>query len=164
MNRLDEHHEGRWSADEVYLRICQVLAERTTCLRRKIGAVVVKNGQVMGTGVNGAPKGLPHCTLIGCLRDNKAIPAGTQIEICRGVHAEMNAIIRAGQIGCSGGTLYTNGFPCEICAKLCIQAELSRVVVAGDYQDRSGLTLLLQSGIEVVVLPALSELKTNGAS
>lgn len=161
---MDAHHDSRWSVDEVYLRICQVLAERTTCLRRKFGAVITHGEQIVGTGANGAPKGLPHCSSVGCLRDALSIPGGTRIEICRGMHAEQNAILRAGPGGCNGGTLYTNSFPCEVCAKLCIQAGLSRVVVAGDYPDRRGLTLLKQAGIEVTVLPPLDELRPPSSS
>lgn len=156
---MDPHQDGRWSVDEVYLRVCQVLAERTTCLRRKFGAVIIKNGAVAGTGTNGAPKGLPHCASVGCLRDAQSIPSGTRIEICRGIHSEQNAILQAGPDGCSGGTLYTNSFPCEVCAKLCIQAGITRVVVAGDYPDRRGLSLLLQAGVELTILPPLTDLR-----
>jgi len=153
------HSEGRWSTDEVYLRVCQVLAERTTCLRRKFGAVIARENQIVGTGVNGAPKGLPQCSSVGCIRDAQAIPSGTRIEVCRGVHAEQNAILQAGLAGCRGAALYISGFPCEVCAKLCIQAEIARVVVAGDYPDRRGLNLLRQAGIEVVIVPPLAELR-----
>ncbi|MGE5530037.1 MAG: deoxycytidylate deaminase [Patescibacteria group bacterium] len=159
---MAESHEGRWSVDEVYLRICQVLSERTTCLRRKLGAVVVdRGGRIAGTGVNGAPKGLPHCVSLGCLRAAENIESGTRIEVCRGIHAEQNALLEAGLDGCAGGTLYFNGFPCEVCAKLCIQTELSRVVVAGDYPDRHGLALLMQAGIEVAVYPPLPDLRAT---
>ena len=160
---MDVHQDGRWSVDEVNLRICQVIAERTTCLRRKFGAVITKDGSIAGTGTNGAPKGLPHCASVGCLRDALSIPSGTRIEVCRGVHAEQNAILQAGPNGCKGGTLYTNGFPCEVCAKLCIQAGVSRVVVAGDYPDRRGLGLLLQAGVELAIMPPLTELRATGA-
>lgn len=153
------HHDGRLSADEVYLRVCQVVAERSTCLRRHLGALIVKEGQILGTGINGAPKGLPPCASVGCIREAQGIASGTHIEICRGIHAEQNALLQAGLAGSKGAVLYTNGFPCEVCAKLCIQAEIARVVVSGDYPDRRGLDLLFQAGIEVVTLPPLEEIR-----
>ncbi len=160
---MEEHHDGRWSMDEVFLRICQVLAERTSCLRRKLGAVVVKDGQITGVGINGAPKGLPQCASVGCVRATQNIASGTRIEVCRGVHAEQNALLQAGISGSKGGILYTNGFPCEVCAKLCIQAEISRVVVSGDYPDQRGLKLLRQAGVDLVVLPPLEALRPSSA-
>ncbi len=158
---MDDRHENRWSTDEMYLRLCQVLAERTTCLRRRFGAIVVNEGRIVGSGVNGAPNGLAHCSEVGCLRDALSIPSGTQIEICRGVHAEMNALLQAGYSGCRGSTLYSNDFPCEICAKLCLQAGLARVVVAGDYPDRGGLSLLMKAGMEVAILPPMDEIRAH---
>lgn len=153
---MEATHESRWSVDEVYLHICHVLAERSTCLRRKLGAVIVKDGRIVGTGVIGAPKGLSQCATAGCIRDKERIASGTRLDVCRGVHAEQNALLQAGLVECRGAVLYMNGFPCATCAKLCIQAELDRIVISGDYPDRSGLSLLLQSGIEVVTLPPLS--------
>ncbi|NLG85098.1 MAG: cytidine deaminase [Firmicutes bacterium] len=156
---MEAYHDGRPSADEVYLRICRVVAERSTCLRRHLGAVIVKDGQITGIGINGAPKGLSPCASVGCIREIQGIASGTQIEICRGIHAEQNAILQAGLAGSQGAVLYTNGFPCEVCAKLCIQAEIARVVASGDYPDRRGLDLLFQAGIEVVILPPLEEVR-----
>lgn len=159
---MDGQAEGRWSTDEVCLRICQVLAERTTCLRRKLGALIVKEGRIQGIGVNGAPKGLPQCASVGCIRDAQSITSGTHIDICRGVHAEQNALLQAGLAGCNGAVMYVNGFPCEVCAKLCIQSDIARVVAAGDYTDRRGLALLQQAGIEVLIVPPLAGLRPPG--
>lgn len=149
----DSGRENRLSMDEVYLRICGDLSKRTNCLRRKIGCLIVRNGQIVASGFNGAPKGLPLCNTVGCLRDQMGIESGIKAEICRGVHAEQNAIIGGGVEKTSGATLYTNSYPCTICAKLIIQAEISRVVVSGEYPDEEGIKLLRQAGIQVSIMP-----------
>ncbi|HEX2954457.1 MAG TPA: cytidine/deoxycytidylate deaminase family protein [Bacillota bacterium] len=151
----DTGRESRLSMDEIYLQICRDLAKRTNCLRRQIGCLIVKNGQIVASGYNGAPKGLPLCSTKGCLRDELGIASGTQAEVCRGVHAEQNAIIGAGLDRASGATLYTNSFPCTVCAKLIIQAEIVRVVVGGGYPDREGIKLLKKAGIQVTIISDL---------
>ena len=145
--------ESRLSMDEIYLRICRDLSQRTNCLRRKIGCLIVRSGQIVASGLNGAPKGLPLCGTTGCLRDQMGIARGTRAEVCRGVHAEQNAIVGCGLEKTSGATLYTNSFPCPVCAKLIIQAEIGRVVICGDYPDDEGIKLLRQAGIQVTILP-----------
>ena len=145
--------ENRVSMDEVYLMLCQDLAQRTNCLRRHIGCVIVRNGQIIGSGFNGAPKGLPLCSASGCIRDRLGISSGTQASICRGVHAEQNALLSAGLDRTVNATLYTNSYPCTVCAKLIIQAEIARVVISGHYSDEEGVQLLRQAGVQVTVLP-----------
>jgi len=146
----------RISVDEYFMEIAKVVAKRSTCLRRQIGAVIVKNKIIVSTGYNGAPRGLPHCLDIGCLRDELGIASGERHEVCRGVHAEQNALIQAGR-SAEGATLYVNAYPCKICAKLIINAGIKRVVVSGEYSDTEGLDLLRDAGVEVVFLKDAKE-------
>lgn len=146
----------RISVDEYFMEIAKVVAKRSTCLRRQIGAVIVKNKIIVSTGYNGAPRGLPHCLDIGCLRDELGIASGERHEVCRGVHAEQNALIQAGR-SAEGATLYVNAYPCKICAKLIINAGIKRVVVSGEYSDTEGLDLLRDAGVEVVFLKDAEE-------
>ncbi|MDF2957426.1 MAG: Deoxycytidylate deaminase [Candidatus Alkanophagales archaeon MCA70_species_1] len=146
----------RISVDEYFMEIAKVVAKRSTCLRRQIGAVIVKNKIIVSTGYNGAPRGLPHCLDIGCLRDELGIASGERQEVCRGVHAEQNALIQAGR-SAEGATLYVNAYPCKICAKLIINAGIKRVVVSGEYSDTEGLDLLRDAGVEVVFLKDAKE-------
>lgn len=126
-----------------------LVSKRSTCKRRQIGAIVVKDKQVLSTGYNGAPRGLPHCLDIGCLRDELGIPSGTRHEICRAVHGEQNAIVQCGAKLAKGSTIYVNIKPCKICAKLIINAGISRVVYQGDYPDDEGLELLEEAGVRI---------------
>jgi dCMP deaminase len=134
--------------EENYSKICYVIAERSKCLRHKFGAAVVKNNEIIAAGYNGAPRKMPHCNDIGCLRDERNIEPGTSSEICRGVHAEQNALIQAGR-NAMDGTLYVNAYPCKICAKLIINARLKQVIISGEYIDKEGIELLKDAGIEV---------------
>lgn len=154
---------GRISFDEMYSWICYIIAERSTCLRRKTGCLIVQDGQVVAMGYNGAPKGLPHCSSMGCLND-AAGPRASQGEVCRGVHAEQNAVVQAGVDKCRGATLYVNAAPCQPCAKLIIQAEVGRVVISGDQNGFEGASLLRQSGVEVVVLDLPDALRHRPAA
>ena len=131
------------------MEMAELVSTRSTCIRRKIGAIVVKDKQVLSTGYNGAPRGLAHCLDVGCLRDELNIPSGTRHEICRAVHAEQNAIIQCGAKLAKGSTIYANVKPCKICAKLIINAGISRVVYQGDYPDDEGLELLEEAGVQV---------------
>ncbi len=144
--------DDRISWDEYFMNICEDVTLRSTC-RRQVGAVITVDNQIVSTGYNGSPKGLKHCSeLGGCMRELKNIPSGTHQEICRAVHAEQNAIIQAAVRGVSikGGTLYVNTFPCSICARMIINAELKRIVYLGDYQDKLSKEMLKESKIEVV--------------
>ncbi len=149
----------RPTLDEYFMEIAKVVAKRSTCLRQKVGAVIVKDKRILATGYNGAPSGLPHCDEVGCLREKLKIPSGERQELCRGVHAEQNAIIQAAKFGISvdGATLYSTHCPCIVCAKIIINAGIKRVVYGREYADRNGLELLKEAGIEIVYFPIDSE-------
>ncbi len=149
----------RPALDEYFMEIAKVVARRSTCLRQKVGAVIVKDKRILATGYNGAPSGLPHCDEVGCLREKLKIPSGERQELCRGVHAEQNAIIQAAKFGISvdGATLYSTHCPCIVCAKIIINAGIKRVVYGRRYADRDGLELLKEAGIEIVYFPLDSE-------
>ena len=133
-----ETGEDRPSFHEVFMEIAYTWAKRATCLRRKVGAVIAKDKQQLTAGYNGAPRGVPHCAEMGgCLRAKLGIPSGQRAEICRGTHAEQNAITQAAKFGISieGSTLYCNTFPCVICAKMILNAGINTVVYDSDYDD-----------------------------
>ncbi|MHA1156098.1 MAG: deoxycytidylate deaminase [Candidatus Heimdallarchaeota archaeon] len=144
----------RPTVHQYFTAMAELVSTRSTCLRRQFGCVIVQNGHAISTGYNGAPKGMPHCTDIGCLRDDLNIPSGTQHEICRGVHAEQNAIIQCAIHGEStkGATLYITGYPCKICAKMIINAMVERVVISGSYSDTEGIDLLKEAGVKVIMM------------
>ena len=128
---------ARPSWDEYFMEITRLVVSRSTCVRRQVGAVIVKDKKILATGYNGAPSGLPHCLEVGCLRDEMGIPSGERHELCRGLHAEQNAIIQAAYYGVSinGATLYCTNLPCIICTKMLINAGLARVVYEQGYAD-----------------------------
>ncbi len=143
----------RPSWDEYFIEIANVVAKRSNCVSRQVGAVITVDNQIVSTGYNGAPKGLHHCIdKGGCLRKLQNIESGTRQEICRAVHAEQNAIISAAIKGVSikGGTVYVNTYPCGICARMLINAEVKRIVYDSDYSDPLSKEMLDESGIEVV--------------
>ncbi len=146
---------NRPDLDSYFMEIAKVVSTRSTCLRQKVGAVIVKNKRILATGYNGAPSGLPHCEEVGCLREKLNVPSGERHELCRAVHAEQNAIIQAAVHGVSiaGGTLYTTHQPCIMCAKMIINAGIKRVVYGKKYADERGLEFLREAGIEVVYHP-----------
>jgi len=141
----------RPSWDEYFMAITRTVAERSTCRRRRVGAVVVADKRILTTGYNGAPTGLGHCLDIGCLREQQGVPSGERHELCRGLHAEQNAIIQAALSGVSirGGTIYTTHFPCVLCAKMLINAGIKRVVFADGYPDLLSRELLTEAGLMV---------------
>jgi dCMP deaminase len=138
--------------DEYFMEIASVVAKRSTCLRNQVGALFVKNKRLLTTGYNGAPAGLQHCDEVGCAREGVA--SGTRHELCRAVHAEQNAIIQAALHGVSieGATLYCTHQPCVLCAKMLINARISRVVYSRSYPDDTALRFLAQAGVEVTRL------------
>ncbi len=144
----------RPSWDEYFLNIAKLVATRSTCLRRKVGAVVVKNKQILATGYNGAPTGITHCDEVGCLRDKLAVPSGQRHELCRALHAEQNAFLQAARHGVSldGGTLYITVQPCSICAKMIINVGIRKIVVEGNYPDDFALQFLREGGIGITVV------------
>lgn len=141
----------RPTIDEYFMTICDDVARRATCRRRKIGAIIVKEKQILSTGYNGAPKRLPDCLEEGCLRDELKIESGTRHEVCRAVHAEQNAIIQCAYHGVSsnGATLYVNTPPCRICAKMIINAGIKEVKYKGDYPDKEAFSLFEKARIKI---------------
>ena len=124
--------------DSYFMEIAQVVSKRSTCLRRSVGAVLVKDKQILATGYNGTPKGLPHCEDVGCLREQLHVPSGQNHELCRGIHAEQNAVIQAAVHGSStdGATIYCTHQPCVVCTKILINAGIKRIVYANPYPDK----------------------------
>ena len=141
---------NRPDIDEYFLKIASVGAGRSTCRRHHVGAVAVKDKHILATGYNGAAAGLKDCLELGCLRDEKNIPSGTRHEICRGIHAEQNAIIQASLHGVSleGATVYVTHTPCILCAKMLANARVKRFVTFGKYADDSFVELFNEAGIE----------------
>jgi len=136
---------NRPSWDEYFLKMAFLVAERSTCLRHHVGAIIVKDRHVVTTGYNGAARRIDDCLKLGCLRNQLKIPSGERHEICRAIHAEQNAIIQAGVHGVTidGGTLYCTHSPCIICAKMIVNAGIKRVVTCGDYPDNFNLVIEL---------------------
>lgn len=143
----------RPSWDSYFLEIASVIAERSTCLRRKVGAVLVKDKRLLTTGYNGAPAGLAHCLEAGCIRQQKNIPSGERHELCRGLHAEQNAIIQGALHGVSikGADLYCTHHPCSLCAKMLVNAGTKRVILIKSYPDALARDIFQEAGIEVIV-------------
>jgi len=140
----------RPSWDNYFLKIAMLVAERSTCRRHKVGAVIVKNKQILTTGYNGAAAGVKDCLELGCLRDQNNIPSGTRHEVCRAIHAEQNAIIQGANHGINieGATIYCTHPPCILCAKMLANAKIKRYVTYGEYPDESAKDLLKEVGIE----------------
>ena len=143
----------RLSIGEYFLKIASVVAERSTCRRHHVGAVAVRDKHILATGYNGAPAGLADCLELGCLRDEMGIPSGTRQEICRGIHAEQNAIIQAALHGVSleGSTIYCTHTPCIVCAKLLVNAKINKFVSFGKYNDDAFIDLFKEAGIVVEI-------------
>ena len=143
---------ARPSWDEYFMEMARVIASRSTCLRRSVGALLVRDKRILATGYNGAPANLPHCAEVGCRREELGIASGERQELCRGLHAEQNAIIQGALhgVGVRGSVLYCTTQPCAICAKMLINAGVERVVYEGDYADQLSLEMLQQAGVELV--------------
>ncbi len=135
--------------DDYFMEITGVVAGRSTCLRRKVGAIIVRDNRILTTGYNGAPSGLPHCLDTGCVRESQGVPSGERHELCRGLHAEQNALLQAAVHGISiaGGTFYVTHQPCVLCAKMIVNSRIARVVYRGDYPDPLALDILQQANI-----------------
>ena len=144
----------RPSWDQYFMEMAEVVRKRSTCLRRAVGAVIVRDNRIMTTGYNGAPVGIEHCETRGCLREQLNVPSGERHELCRGLHAEQNAIIQAAYLGQSiaGGTLYCTTQPCSICAKMIINVGIKRVVIKETYPDKLGEEMFQEAGIKIEVL------------
>ncbi len=133
--------------------IANLVASRSTCSRRQVGAVMVKGKNILATGYNGTPTGITHCSVTGCLRDQLKVPSGERHELCRGLHAEQNAIIQAAKHGINidGATLYCTHSPCIICSKMLINAGVKNIVYREGYPDKLSLDMLTEAGIEFEV-------------
>lgn len=142
----------RASWDEYFMEIAEIVKTRSTCLRRQVGAVIVKDNRILTTGYNGSPAGTFNCTDKGsCKRIELNVPSGERHELCRALHAEQNAIITAAKNGVSieGATIYVNVQPCVICAKMIINAGIKRIVFKGDYPDELSLEMINEAGIKL---------------
>jgi len=144
----------RPSWDEYFIKMAELVAERSTCLRRQVGAVAVRDNHILSTGYNGAPAGIEHCEKLGCMRRLLEVPSGERHELCNGVHAEQNVIIQASLHGVSltDSTLYCTHSPCSICAKMLINAGVRRIVCKNYYADEMALTFLRHTNIDLEVL------------
>lgn len=144
--------DNRPSWDEYFLELAGIVAKRSTCLRRRVGAILVKDKRILATGYNGAPSNVKHCLDIGCIRESKKIPSGERHELCRGIHAEQNLIIQAAYHGIpiANSILYCTNFPCSICAKMLINAGIKKLIYMEGYADTLSEELINEAGIEVV--------------
>jgi dCMP deaminase len=147
--------------DEYFMEMAHLVAKRSTCLRRHVGAVLVKDKRVLSTGYNGSPKGTLHCEVKGCIREQMNVPSGTRHELCRGVHAEQNAIIQAAYFGVSvdGSTIYTTTYPCSMCAKILINAGIKEVVYSEGYVDDLSKNLFAETNILIREYKAKHEIE-----
>ncbi len=147
---IKKHKRPDWN--EYFMGIAELVAGRSTCLSRQVGAVLVKDKRILATGYNGAPRGIVHCEEVGCLRKKLKVPSGERHELCRGLHAEQNAIIQAALhgVGVAGSEVYSTVFPCVVCAKMLINAGVRRVVYLGDYPDKLTKRMLEEAKIKVV--------------
>lgn len=146
----------RPSIDEYFLEIASVVSKRSTCLRNKVGAVIVRNKRILSTGYNGAPSNMEHCLEIGCMRQQNNIASGTRHEKCRAVHAEQNAIIQAALhgVGIGGATVYCTHQPCILCAKMIINSNINKVIYSTSYPDTDTQDFFNAAGVEMVYIPS----------
>lgn len=143
--------ESRPDWDEYFLSIAKLVSKRSTCLRRKVGAVLVKEKRILATGYNGAPSNIEHCEKTGCIRERLKIPSGERHELCRGLHAEQNALLQAALHGVSveGAKIYATSQPCIICAKMLINAGIKEIAIAGPYPDKMAREFLREAKIRI---------------
>lgn len=142
---------GRPSWEEYFMSIAEQVATRSTCLRRNVGCIIVVDKRIVSTGYNGAPAGLAHCEEVGCLREDRGVASGERHELCRGLHAEQNAVIQAALHGTAvrGGTLYCTHKPCVLCTKMLINAGIVRVYYREGYEDELADELAREAGMLV---------------
>jgi dCMP deaminase len=148
-NKLHKHKRPSW--DEYFLEVAGLVSRRSTCLRRRVGAVLVKDKKILATGYNGAPSGVRHCIDIGCLREKLKIPSGQRHELCRGLHAEQNVLLQAALHGIStkGSDLYVTNQPCTICAKMLINAGICEIIISDGYPDEMAGKFLKEAKIKI---------------
>ncbi len=144
----------RPSWNEYFMDIAKLVSRRSTCLRRSVGAVIVKDKRILSTGYNGAPSGMRHCLEIGCLRDQMDVPSGERHELCRGIHAEQNAIIQAAFHGASirDSVMYCTNQPCSICCKMIINAGIKTIYYLSGYSDVLSEEMLAEAGVSSIRL------------
>jgi len=147
-----EHIRPTW--DQYFMQITQLVAQRSTCIRRKVGAVIVKDKRILTTGYNGAPRNMRHCLEIGCLREKLGIPSGERHELCRGIHAEQNAIIQAATSGTNieGAVLYCTNHPCVLCTKMIINAGIEKVFYIEGYSDKLSREMASEAKLPIIQL------------
>ncbi len=158
---LFAHKDARLPWPQYFMRICFLVAERSTCIRRKVGAIAVKEKRILATGYNGAPSGTSHCLDIGCLREELGVPSGQRHEICRGLHAEQNILVQAATHGVSikGAEVYCTTQPCLICSKLLANCGVSHIYYAEPYPDELTEAMLKEAGVACSVLPLQPDLR-----
>jgi dCMP deaminase len=146
--------DRRPSWDEYFLEVANLVSKRSTCIRRRVGAVLVKDKKILATGYNGAPAGLAHCLDIGCLREKLKIPSGERHELCAGLHAEQNVLVQAALYGIStrGSILYVTNQPCIICAKMLINAGIKDIVISAGYPDKLARKFLKEAKIKIRIM------------
>ena len=147
------HYDHRPSWVEYFMKLANEVANRTTCMRRGVGCVIVKDRRILATGYNGVPSGLAHCAETGCLRAQLGIPSGQRHEICRGLHAEQYAIIQAARYGFNldGASIYVNTQPCVVCANILINAGIVEVGYQDPYPDELAMSMLEESAMRLRV-------------
>lgn len=135
------------------MKLAEEVQTRTTCLRRPVGALIVKDKRILATGYNGVPTGLRHCNITGCLRQELGVPSGQRHEICRGLHAEQNALLQAARYGINieGASIYITTQPCAVCAKMLINAGIKEIIYKNPYPDELAMEMLEESGIKMRV-------------
>ncbi|HET6351505.1 MAG TPA: cytidine/deoxycytidylate deaminase family protein [Coriobacteriia bacterium] len=140
---------ARPSWDEYFIAIAEQVSGRSTCLRRRTGAVLVKDKRILATGYNGVPAGLAHCEAVGCIREQRGIASGTHHELCRGIHAEQNAVVQAAKHGIpiDGSTVYCTHQPCSLCAKILLNSGVVDIVYCDPYPDPLSQELLTEAGV-----------------
>ena len=146
----------RMSWDDYFMDITRLVSKRSTCLRRFVGAVIVRDKRILATGYNGAPRGVAHCEETGCLREKRGIPSGQQQELCRGLHAEQNAIIQAAVSGVSieDSQIYSVTQPCVVCAKMIINSGIRKVIYQDSYPDELSKQMFDEAGVELIKVEA----------
>ncbi|MDP8204267.1 MAG: cytidine/deoxycytidylate deaminase family protein [Candidatus Tenebribacter mawsonii] len=139
---------------QYFMEMAYLASRRSTCLRRQVGAIIIKDNQIISSGYNGAPKHIRHCGITGCLRDQLNVPSGERHELCRGVHAEQNAVIQAAINGSSirGASLYCTNQPCVICSKILINAEIKTIYISEPYEDKLAQEMLAEAEVEMNIV------------
>ena len=150
MNMPEQNTRPSWN--NYFMGIANLVSKRSTCTRRQVGAIIVKDKRILSTGYNGAPSGIEHCLDVGCLREKMNVPSGERHELCRGIHAEQNAIIQAAYHGVSlkDASLYCTNLPCSICAKMIINSGIQIIYYESGYADTMSEEMLSEAGIEII--------------